>query len=94
MEGAGRHGPLPCGHAVRELGLDQPAAAPADGVGPDVEAGTVAQGREGTVAEGSDAGAEPEQGRGVERDAQACPGRLGGAQVVIAPSMERIAPVM
>ena len=54
----------------------------------------MAQGREGTVAEGSDAGAEPEQGRGVERDAQACPGRLGGAQVVIAPSMERIAPVM
>jgi len=50
------------------------------------------------MTEGSDARGEPEQRRGVERDAQAFgfrgPGRAGGAQVVIAPSMERIAPVM
>ena len=50
------------------------------------------------MAEGTDAGREPEQRRRIERDAE---GRLGGAsrrggvtQVVIAPSMERIAPVM
>jgi hypothetical protein len=52
------------------------------------------QGPQRAVAEDSDARGEPEQGRGVERNAQARPGRLRGGQVVIAPSMERIAPVM
>ncbi len=53
--------------------------------------------RERALAEGPDAGGEPEQRRRVERDAQArafcASGRAGAAQVVIAPSMERIAPV-
>ena len=42
-----------------------------------------------------DAGGEPQQRRGVERDAEARGpgGGVEAAQVVIAPSMERMAPV-
>ena len=47
----------------------QPAAAPADGVGPDVDARSLRQGRQGAVAERADARGEPEQRRGVECDA-------------------------
>ena len=50
---------------------------------------------ERALAEGPDTGGEPQQWRGVERDAKAR-GPSGGveaAQVVIAPSMERMAPV-
>ena len=97
VQGAGGHGPLPGGHASRKPCLNQPAAAPAHGVGPHVHTRPLGQGSQGAVAEGTDARREPEQGRGVERDAQAPglagPGRVESAQVVIAPSMERIAPV-
>ncbi len=71
VEGPGRHGSLAAATPAGQLGLDQPAAAPAHGVGPDVEAGTLRQGRERALAEGADARGEPEQRRGVERDAQA-----------------------
>ena len=51
------------------------------------------------MAEGTDARGEPEQRRCVERDAHGARGPTArdvpdAAQVVIAPSMERIAPVM
>ena len=96
VEGPGRHRPLPGGDAWGQLRLDQPASTPAHGIGPDVEAGALRQGRQGAPAERTDAGGEPEQRRCVERNAQGCPlrrpGRADGAQVVIAPSMERIAP--
>ena len=98
VQRAGRHGPLARRDARRQLRLDQPPAAPADGIGPHVDSGALRQGGQCAVAERPDARGEPEQRRCVERDAQArrCrgPGRVGRAQVVIAPSMERIAPVM
>ena len=98
MEGAGRHRSLPGRNAVREFCLYEPTAAPADGVGPHVDAGALRQGRQRALAERSDARGVPEQRRGIERDADwrrwRDPGRVGRAQVVIAPSMERIAPVM
>ena len=63
----------------------------------DVEAGPAGQRAEGTLAEDPDAGGQSEQRRRVERDAEprglGAPGRAEAAQVVIAPSMERIAPV-
>jgi hypothetical protein len=98
VERASRHGPLPSHDAVRKLLLDQPAAAPADGVRLDVDAVALRQGPQCPVAEGADTRRKPEQGRGIERNPHACrfhrPGHVRGAQVVIAPSMERIAPVM
>ena len=96
VEGPGRHRPLAGGDAPGQLRLDQPASAPAHGIGPDVDARAQGQGRQGPPAECSDARGEAEQRRCVERDAQACrlrrPGLVNGAQVVIAPSMDRIAP--
>ncbi len=97
VEGPGRHRALPGDDAGGQLLFDQPAPAPADGVGPDVDARALRQGRQGAPAERTDAGGESEQWRCVERHPQACrlrrPGRVDGAQVVIAPSMEKIAPV-
>jgi hypothetical protein len=55
----------------------------------------VGQRGERALAEGPDTGGEPQQRRGVECDAEArgaC-GDVESAQVVIAPSMERMAPV-
>jgi len=93
----GRHGPLARGDARRKTGLDQVAPAPAHGVRPDVDARAFRQRGERAPAEGPDAGGQTEQRRRIERDAQArrlcAPGRVEAAQVVIAPSMERIAPV-
>jgi hypothetical protein len=84
-------------HAGGQAVPEQAAAAPAHGKGSDVDVGAVCQRSEGALAEGPDAGGETEEGRRVERDAQArvggAPGRGIAAQVVIAPSMERIAPV-
>ena len=85
------------GHAMAATGFDRQPSTPADGIGPHVDTGTLRQGRQRAVAERTDARGETEQRGGVERDPHVCrfrgPGRLGGAQVVIAPSMERIAPV-
>jgi hypothetical protein len=55
----------------------------------------VGQRGERALAERPDAGGEPQQRRGVERDAEARGpgGGVEAAQVVIAPSMERMAPV-
>jgi hypothetical protein len=98
VERTRRHGPLPRRDAVRELRLHEPTAAPADGIGAHIDARALRQGRQRAVAERPDARGEPEQRRCVERDAHARrrrgPGRVGRGQVVIAPSMERIAPVM
>ena len=97
VQGPGGHRPLVGGDTFGQVCLDQPVTAPAHRIGPHVDARALRQGCQRAVAERADARGEPEQRRGVERDAQArrCrdPGRVGGAQVVIAPSMERIAPV-
>jgi hypothetical protein len=55
----------------------------------------VGQRGERALTEDPDAGGDPQQRRGVEGDAEArgpC-GLVEAAQVVIAPSMERMAPV-
>ena len=85
------------GDTGRELAVHQVAPAPAHGEGPDVDTRARRQRGEGAMAEGADARGQAEQWRRIERNAQACrlgaPGRVEAAQVVIAPSMERIAPV-
>jgi hypothetical protein len=55
----------------------------------------VGQRAERALAEDPDAGGKPQQRRGVERDAKTrgAGGGVEAAQVVIAPSMERMAPV-
>jgi len=97
VQGPCRHGPLSRGDARRQALVDQGPPAPADGEGLDGEGGPLRQGGERPLAEDSDAGREAKQGCRVERDAQPCPLLAGwcgdAAQVVIAPSMERIAPV-
>jgi hypothetical protein len=84
--------------AHRQTAVDLVSPTPADGERTDVEVRTYRQGIEGALAEDPDTGlVSAEQRRGVERNAQPRPvrpgGRAVGAQVVIAPSMERIAPV-
>ena len=98
VQGPGRHRALVGGDACRQAGRDEATPAPAHRIGADLEARTGGEGGEGSLAEGADTGdGRLEQWRGVERDAQRRPlrgpGRADGAQVVIAPSMERIAPV-
>ena len=92
-----RHRPLSHRDSRRQSPVDQGAPAPADGEGLEGEGRTLGQCGERPLAEGSDAGRKAEQGCGVERDAQPCPVLAGwsgdAAQVVIAPSMERIAPL-
>ena len=62
------------------------------------ELGPAGQRAERALAEDTDAGGLPEQRRRIDRDAEPCglgaPGRVEVAQVVIAPSMERMAPEM
>ena len=97
MQRPGRHRPLVGGDTVREVTVHQVASAPAHGEGPDVDTRAHGQRGERAMAEGADAGGQTEQWRRIERDTQArrlcAPGRVETAQVVIAPSMERIAPV-
>ena len=97
VQGPGGHGALVGRHTGGQVGADQPAPAPAHGEGPHLQVRADGECREGALAEGADAGGEAEQRGRVERDAQArrlcASGRAGAAQVVIAPSMERIAPV-
>jgi hypothetical protein len=97
VEGPGGHGALVGRHAGGQVGADQAAPTPADREGVHLQTRPDGQCPERALAEGPDAGGEPEQRRRVERDAQAralrASGRAGAAQVVIAPSMERIAPV-
>jgi hypothetical protein len=85
------------GDTTGETFLDQVAPAPAHRVRPDVDTGALRQRGERALAEDPDAGQGREERRRIERDAQArrpcAPGRVEAAQVVIAPSMERIAPV-
>jgi hypothetical protein len=80
-----------------EVGVDEVAPAPAHGVGTHIDARAPRQCSERALAEGPDAGGQTEKRRRIERDAKArrlcAPGRVDAAQVVIAPSMERIAPV-
>ena len=79
-------------------GRDEPAPAPAHRIGLHLEPGPDGQRGEGTLTEGADTGGLPEQRRRIERDPEPCglgaPARVDAAQVVIAPSMERMAPVM
>jgi hypothetical protein len=79
------------------VGLDEPAPTPTPRVGADDDARPDRQCAERALTERADAGAMAEQRRRVERDAQRRllrgQGRADGAQVVIAPSMDRIAPV-
>jgi hypothetical protein len=97
VERPGRHRPLVRADTGREVVLHQVAPAPADSERPHVDARASGQRGERALAEGPDAGGQAEQRRRIERDAQArrrcAPGRVEAAQVVIAPSMERIAPV-
>jgi len=97
VERTRRHGALARGHAGRQERVDAVAAAPADGIGTDGQPRPCSQRAERALAEDPDAGCLAEQRRRVDRHPQA---HGGGAldlrrrgQVVIAPSMERIAPV-
>ena len=58
-------------HPGGQVCRDQAAPAPAHGVGPDVDARARRQRAERALAEGADAGGQPEQRRRIERDAQA-----------------------
>ena len=97
VQRAGRHGPLAGRDAVGQLCLDQPAAAPADGVGPHVDVRGAAPGRarapwqNAPTPVGSPSSGVASSATRRRRRFRG-PGRVGGAQVVIAPSMERIAP--
>jgi hypothetical protein len=98
VERTRRHGPL-TGHGTRRQVPDElMAAAPADCECAHLQIGSYRQSLERAQAEGPDARrVSPEERGGIERDPQARPLRLDGravcAQVVIAPSMERMAPV-
>ena len=91
------HNSLAGHHTGGKPALNPPSPPPADGEGPDVEPGPWAHRRQGTAAEDADAGREPQQGSCVDGDAQTrsvfvvC--HAESAQVVIAPSIERMAPV-
>ena len=74
MEGPGRHGPVQEPGPGGELRLEDVAAPPTDGEGPDVEVGPGRQGPHSPQAELSHPRARPQQGRGVQGDPQA-PGR-------------------
>jgi hypothetical protein len=93
MERAGRHGALVVGDAVGQPPVEPGTAAPAHGEGLHLDAGPRRQRAERPAAEDTDAGGEPEERCRVERDPQARRRRGDVAQVDIAPSMERIAPV-
>jgi hypothetical protein len=98
MQRAGRHRALPIAHSGGEQWTHELAPAPADRVGLHLEPGPEGQRGEGTLTESADAGGLSEQRRRIERDPEPCglgaPARVDVAQVVIAPSMERMAPVM
>jgi len=93
MERSGRHGALAVRDAVGQPALQQGSAAPAHSEGPHLEAGPRRQRAQRTSTEDTDAGGEPEEWRRVQRDPQARRRDGDVAQVDIAPSMERIAPV-
>jgi hypothetical protein len=96
MEGPRRHGALFRRDARRHVAVEPGPAAPAHRVGLYGQAGPDRQRAERTLAEGTDAGGAPEERRRIEGDPQARQRRARWrevAQVVIAPSMERIAPV-
>ncbi len=94
----GRHRALAAAHPGGQQRIDQAPAAPADGVRPHLEPGPVGQRAQRALTEGTDPGGLPEQRCRIERDPEPCglgaPARVKAAQVVIAPSMERMAPVM
>jgi hypothetical protein len=98
VERSGRHGSLAPAHPGGQQGVDQAAPAPADRVGLHLEPRPVGQRAQRALAERSDAGGLPEQRRRIERDAEPggldAPGRVEVAQVLIAPSMDRMAPEM
>jgi hypothetical protein len=93
MEGAGRHGALVVGDTVGQPAGEHRAAPPGHGKGLHLDAGPRRERAQRTAAEDTDAGGEPEEWCRVERDPQARWRRGDVAQVDIAPSMERIAPV-
>ena len=96
VQRAGGHRTLRRGHSGGESRPKHVPTAPADGEGADVETGTFGQSAKRPVAEHADPGGETEERRRIEGHAQACRGGASvpayRAQVVIAPSMERIAP--
>jgi hypothetical protein len=93
MERARRHGALVVRDAGGEPAVEHRTAPPAHGEGLHLDAGPRRQRAERTAAEDTDARGEPEERCRVERDPQARRRRGDVAQVDIAPSMERIAPV-
>ena len=94
----GRHGPLAGAHPRGEQRIDEPTPSPTHGVGLRLEPGPGGQCAQCALTEGPDPGGLPEQRRRIERDAEpgglGAPGRVEVAQVLIAPSMERMAPEM
>jgi hypothetical protein len=75
------------------MAVEHRTAAPAHGERLHRDAGARSQGAERPAAEDTDAGGKPEERCRVESDPQARRRREDVAQVDIAPSMERIAPV-
>ena len=79
------------------MSVDAAPAPPADGVGMHGQFGPSRQCRERALTERTDAGGMAEKRRRVERNLEArradARGGVHAGQVVIAPSMERMAPV-
>ncbi len=93
VEGAGRHGALVVRHSRREVAVEHRTAAPAHRERLHRDTRALGKRAERPAAEDTDAGGKPEERCRVERDPQARRRREDVAQVDIAPSMERIAPV-
>jgi hypothetical protein len=93
----GGHRPLGRGDPRRQPFGEPAPAAPTDGEGANVEAGPFGQGAERPFTEHADPGGETQERCRIERHAQAWRGGSSVPahcpQVVIAPSMERMAPV-
>jgi hypothetical protein len=97
MQRTRRHGALARAHAGRDFAIEPGTAPPAHREGLHGQAGPSGERVERTLTERTDAGGVPEERRRVEGDPQArdrrARRRRDVAQVVIAPSMERMAPV-
>ena len=79
VQGPGRHGPVDHPHMGGHERREQVTSSPGHGETGHVELGTQAQGPEGPEAEHADAGAEPEERRGVDGHPEpAAPQRITG----------------
>ena len=108
LEGAGRHGPLGREDVGRQVGDDLAAATPTDGEGADFQIVAGAQRLQRALAKSADTGGLAQKRRGIERHPEPRRHRLDlvhesdrlgtrralhTLQVVMAPSMDRMAPV-